>query len=185
LASRVRCAAIEPNGLLHVLAVATGAEIAADRVAGAERCLQIHFTGDERRFYIAFSRPFDNPENFRANAQRDDPRNPLVNGVLCAFDRLSGRMLWNRRFEDGVFAIDQSRVAPLLAFSYRHVQTDEETHVAWPMLHCIDKRTGRDVYFDRFTATQQLLRVFVETDLSRRQVMLRFPEAAIRFQYPR
>lgn len=179
-----RYAAAEPDGTLNVLAATTGATLASDRISGADHCLQIHATGDDRRFYIAFSTPFSDPDNFRANGMRDDSRNPLVNGMLCAVDRLSGRTLWARRFQDGVFAIDQSRVAPFLVFTYRHVGAGDEGGLAWPILHCIDKRTGRDIFYDRNTI-QAPAEVFTESDVGRREVLLRLPESGIRFRYPR
>ena len=179
-----RYAAAEPDGTLNVLVAASGATLASDRISGADHCLQIHATGDDRRFYIAFSTPFGDPDNFRANGMRDDSRNPLVNGMLCAVDRLSGRTLWTRRFQDGVFAIDQSRVAPFLVFTYRHVGVGDEGGLAWPILHCIDKRTGRDIFYDRNTIQRRPK--FLQSPISGgARVLLRLPESGIRFRYPR
>jgi hypothetical protein len=182
-----RYAAVEPDGSLHVLDADRGAVIASSRIARIEHCLQVHVTSDESRFYLAFSTTFADSRNFRANNQRDESRNPLVNGVLCAVDRRSGRMVWNRSFVDGVFALDQSRVAPMLVFSYRqyrHVGKDEDgMDIAWPILHCIDKRTGRDVFNERFSSVQPLTRAFAETELGRHEVIVRWPDASIRFRY--
>jgi hypothetical protein len=182
-----RYAAVEPDGSLHVLDADRGTTIGSFRVAGVERCLQVHVTSDENRFYLAFSKTFADSRNFRANGQRDESRNPLVNGVLCAVDRRSGRMLWSRPFADGIFALDQSRVAPMLVFSYRQYRRagkDEEgVGLAWPILHCIDKRTGRDVFNERFASVQPLTRAFAETELGRHEVILRWPDCSMRFRY--
>jgi outer membrane protein assembly factor BamB/tetratricopeptide (TPR) repeat protein len=180
-------AAVEPDGSVHVLAADRGTTIGTFRIAGIERCLQVHMTSDESRFYLAFSKTYADSRNFRANGQRDESRNPLVNGVLCAVDRRSGRMLWNRPFADGVFALDQSRVAPMLVFSYRQQRRagkdDEGVGLAWPILHCIDKRTGRDVFNERFGSAQPFTRAFAETELGRHEIILRWPDGSMRFRY--
>jgi outer membrane protein assembly factor BamB len=180
-------ATVESDGTLHVLDADRGTTISSFRVAGAERCLQVHVTSDENRFYLAFSRTFTDARNFRANSQRDESRNPLVNGVLCAVDRRSGRMLWSRPFADGVFALDQSRVAPMLVFSYRQfrqgAKDDDGIGLAWPILHCIDKRTGHDVFNERFASAQPITRTFAETELGRHEIILRWPDSSMRFRY--
>jgi hypothetical protein len=181
-----RFVAVGSDGILEVVAASSGETLASHPIAGAGHSLQVYATSDERRFYLAFSHPFSDPDNFRANGQREDPRNPLVNGVLCALDRGSNQLLWVRPLQDGKFAIDQSRVAPFLVFSYRHGVADEaESGGAWPYLHCIDKRTGRDVCFERLTAAQPASRIFAEANLNRREVVIRLPEGGIRFRYPR
>jgi hypothetical protein len=98
-------------------------------------------------------------------------------------------MLWSRPFLDGAFAFDQSRVAPILVFAYRQYRRspadDDENGMAWPILHCIDKRTGRDVFKDRFGSAQPVAGTFVETELGRHEVIVRWPDSSIRFRYSR
>jgi outer membrane protein assembly factor BamB/tetratricopeptide (TPR) repeat protein len=179
-----RYAVSEPDGTCHIMNASTGDLVTTQMIAGTEHCLQLHSTRDERRFYVAFSKPFAESENFRQNAQRDESRNPLFNGMLCAFDRSSGRLLWNRRFDDGVFEIDQSRVAPALVFSYRHVEKgDDEGGIPWPYLHAIDKRTGSDIYLSRLTSLQPASHPLAETDTARHEFQVRVPEAVVHFQY--
>ena len=184
-----RYAAAESNGTFHVLDADRGAVIASGRLPQVKHCLQVHVTSDESRFYLAFSGTFADARNFRANSQRDESRNPLVSGALCAIDRRSGQTLWSRPFLDGIFALDQSRVAPLLVFSYRqyrHSGTDDDGNgMAWPILHCIDKRTGRDVFKERFGSVQPITRNFAETELGRHEVIVRWPDSSIRFRYSR
>jgi hypothetical protein len=181
-----RIAVVDSAGTLAVVAASSGQTLASHRIAGAENSLQVYATSDERRSYLAFSHPFSDPDNFRANGGREDPRNPLVNGVLCALDRATHQLLWTRPLHDGSFAIDQSRVAPFLVLSYRHGVPDEaESAGVWPYLHCIDKRTGRDVCFERLTAAQAASRIFPEVNLNRREVVIRLPEGGIRFRYRR
>jgi outer membrane protein assembly factor BamB len=176
-----RYAVAEPDGACHLIDAATGGPVATEKIAGIEHCLQLYSTSDERRFYIAFSKPFADSENFRANGRGDDSRNPLVNGMLCAFDRSSGRLLWSRRFDDGVFELDQSRVAPALVFSYRRADKSDDEGGAWPYLLAIDKRTGRDLHLTRLS--QPASHPWAETDTARREIQVRVPEAVIHFQY--
>jgi outer membrane protein assembly factor BamB len=179
-----RYAVAEPDGTCHLVDAATGGIVSTEKIAGTEHCLQLYATSDERRFYVAFSKPFADSENFRANGQRDDSRNPLVNGTLCAFDRSSGHLLWSRRFDDGVFELDQSRVAPALVFSYRRAdKTDDEGGIPWPYLHAIDKRTGRDLYLARLSNLQPASHPWAETDTARREMQVRVPEGVVHFQY--
>jgi PQQ-like domain len=184
-----RYLAAETNGAYHVLDAEAGAVLASGHVEEVKRCLQVYVVGDEKRFYVAFSGIFAETRNFRANGQRDELRNPLVSGALCALDRGSGKMLWSRPYLDGAFALDQSRVAPMLVFAYqqsRHATADdEENGVTRPILHCIDKRTGRDIFKDRFGTSQPVSRSFAETELGRREVIVRWSDASIRFRYPR
>jgi outer membrane protein assembly factor BamB len=179
-----RYAVAEPDGACHLVDASTGGLVTTEKIAGIEHCLQLYTTSDELRFYIAFSKPFADSENFRANGQRDDSRNPMVNGILCAFDRSSGRLLWNRRFDDGVFELDQSRVAPALVFSYRRAEKgDDEGGMPWSYLHAIDKRTGHDVHLARLSNVQPASHPWAETDTARREIQVRVPEAVVHFQY--
>jgi hypothetical protein len=178
-------AGVGPDGALDVLSASDGSSRVVEQLPKGKRYSQVYAIRDERRFFIAFSGPFDDQENFRANTMRDDSRSPLVNGLICALDRESGKMLWNRRFEDGIFSLDQSRVAPMLVFSYRRGTPGDEGGFARPTLHCIDKRTGGDVYFDRFDSQQSYLPIFPEANLDRREVLLRLPDSEVRFRFPR
>src|SRR5262249_40539456 len=120
----------------------------------------------------------------RVNGRGDDSRSPLVNGTLCAFDRASSHLLWSRRFDDGVFQLDQSRVAPALVFAYRRAdKSDDEGGIPWPYLHAIDKRTGRDLHFARLSNLQGAFHPWPETDTGRHEFQVRVPEAVIHFQY--
>ncbi len=177
-----RYAVAEPDGTCHLISGATGDRVATEKIAGTEHCLALYATNDDRRFYVAFAKPFAESENIRANGQRDDARNPLVNGILCAFDRQSDKLLWNRRLDDAVFELDQSRVAPALVFSYRHVDKgDEDGGIPWPYLHAIDKRTGRDLYLAKLNNLAS--HPWPEVDTGRREFQVRLPDSTIRFQY--
>lgn len=182
-----RYVAAEAGGTFHVLDAERGTVMATSHLPQVKHCVQVHVTGDERRFYLAFSGTFADARNFRANGQRDESRNPLVSGALCAVDRRSGRTLWNRSFLDGVFSLDQSRVAPMLVFSYRQYRRagadDDDNEAAWPILHCIDKRTGRDVFKERFGSGQPAARTFAEVELGRHEVIVRCPDGSMRFRY--
>jgi outer membrane protein assembly factor BamB len=179
-----RYALAEPDGTCYLIDAATGGLVTTEKIPGIEHCLQLYATGDERRYYVAFSKPFAEADNFQANGQRFDSRNPLVNGVICAFDRVSGRLLWSRRFDDGVFEMDQSRVVPALVFSYRRVDKgDDDGGVPWPYLHAIDKRTGRDLYLSRLANLQPASHPWAEADTARHEFQVRVPEAIVRFQY--
>jgi hypothetical protein len=57
--------------------------------------------------------------------------------------------------------------------------------MAWPILHCIDKRTGRDVFKGRFGSVQPINRSLAETELGRREVIIHWPDSSIRFRYTR
>ena len=174
----------EPDGICHLVDAKTGEPVTTEKIAGIEHCLQLYATSDERRFYIAFSKPFAETENVRANGQRDDSRNPLVNGMICAFDRSSGSLLWSRRFDDGIFELDQSKVAPALVFSYRRIDKgDDEGGIPWPYLHAIDKRTGRDLYLSKLTNLQPAAHPWAEADTRRHEFEVRVPEATVHFEY--
>jgi outer membrane protein assembly factor BamB len=174
----------EPDGTCHLISAASGELVTTEKIPGTEHCLQLYSTADERRFYVAFSKPFADSENFRNNGQRDDSRNPLVNGVITAFDRLSGKLLWSRRFDDGVFEVDQSRVAPALVFSYRHMDKgDDDGGIPWPYLHAIDKRTGRDLYLAKLTNLESAAHPLPETDTSRHEFQVRVRDTVVHFQY--
>jgi outer membrane protein assembly factor BamB/tetratricopeptide (TPR) repeat protein len=178
-----RYALAEPDGTCQLLNAATGVPVTTEKIAGTEHCLQLYATGDEQRYYIAFSKPFADSENVRPNGQRDDSRNPLVNGMITAFDRMSGKLLWSRRFDDGVFELDQSRVAPALVFSYRHVEKGDDEGIPWPYLHAIDKRTGRDLHLAKLTNLQPASHPWAEADTARHEFQVRVPEAVVHFQY--
>jgi outer membrane protein assembly factor BamB len=184
-----RYLAAESGGTFHVVETERGTVVASHRLAEVKHCLQVHVTSDERRFYVAFSGIFADTRNFRANGQRDELRNPLVSGALCAVDRRSGQLLWERPFLDAVFNLDQSRVAPMLVFSYRRLRRaggdDDDNGMPSPILHCIDKRTGRDVFKGRFGTSQPISRNLAETELGRREVIIRWPDSSIRFRYTR
>jgi hypothetical protein len=98
-------------------------------------------------------------------------------------------LLWERPFLDAVFNLDQSRVAPMLVFSYRRFRRaggdDDDNGMPSPILHCIDKRTGRDVFKGRFGTSQPISRNLAETELGRREVIIRWPDSSIRFRYSR
>jgi PQQ-like domain len=182
-----RYLAAESDGTFHVVDAARGAVLSKDRLPQVKRCVQIHVASDENRFYLAFSNTLADMGNFRANGQRDQSRNPMVSGALCAVDRRTAQTLWSRSFTDGAFALDQSRAAPLLIFSYRQFRRgaadDDENGMGWPILHCIDKRTGKDVFRERFGSLQPILRPFAEAELGRHEVIVRCPDASIRFRY--
>ncbi len=184
-----RYAAVEANGAFHILDADGAAIVASDRVPTVKHCVQVYATGDQSRFYMAFSGIFADVRNFRANGQRDESRNPLVSGALCAVDRSHGpnslepplprRNVFARSIPGGsnsgvfVSAIQADRA------------DDEESGTAWPILHCIDKRTGRDVFKERFGSVQPVTRNFAETELGRREVIVRWPDSSIRFRYSR
>jgi outer membrane protein assembly factor BamB len=186
---RRRYLAGESDGTFHVIDAERGRVLSTDRLPQVKHCVQIHATSDEKRFYLAFSSTLADMRNFRPNGQRDESRNPLVSGALCAVDRRTARTLWSRSFSDGAFALDQSRVAPLLIFSYRQYRRgaadDDDNGMGWPVLHCIDKRTGKDVFKDRFGSLQPISRPFAEAELGRHEVIVRCPDASIRFRYSR
>ncbi len=177
----------ESDGTFHIVDAARGAVLSKDRLPQVKHCVQIHVASDENRFYLAFSSTLADMRNFRANGQRDQSRNPMVSGALCAVDRRTAQTLWSRSFTDGAFALDQSRAAPLLIFSYRQFRRgaadDDENGMGWPILHCIDKRTGKDVFKERFGSLQPILRPFAEAELGRHEVIVRCPDASIRFRY--
>jgi len=184
-----RFLAAESEGTFHVVDADRGSIVATNRISQVKHCVQVHVTNDESRFYVAFSGTLAEARNFRANGQRDDSRNPSVSGALCAIDRRSGQMLWCRPFLDGAFGLDQSRAAPILVFAYRQLRRpatdDDENGMGWPILHCMDKRTGRDVFKDRFGSVQPVARAFAETELGRHEVIVRWPDSSIRFRYAR
>jgi outer membrane protein assembly factor BamB len=177
----------ESDGTFHVLDAAHGVVLSKYRLPQVKRCVQIHVASDENRFYLAFSSTLADMGNFRPNGQRNQSRNPLVSGALCAVDRHSAQMLWSRSFADGAFALDQSRATPVLIFSYRQFRKgaadDDENGMGWPVLHCVDKRTGKDVFRERFGSLQPLSRPFAEAELGRHEVIVRCPDASIRFRY--
>ena len=186
---RRRYLAGQSDGTFHVIDADRGRVLSTDRVPQVKHCVQIHVSSDETRFYVAFSGTLADMGNFRANGRRDGSRNPLVSGALCAVDRRTAQTLWSRSFADGAFALDQSRAAPLLIFSYRQFRRgaidDDENGTGWPVLHCVDKRTGKDVFRDRFGSLQPISRPFAEAELGRHEVIVRCPDASIRFRYSR
>lgn len=186
---RRRYLAGESEGTFHVVDAERGAVLSTDRLPQVKHCVQIHVASDENRFYVAFSSTLAGIRNFRPNGRRDESRNPLVSGALCAVDRRSARTVWSRSFGDGAFALDQSRAAPLLIFSYRQYRAgaadDDDNGMGWPILHCIDKRTGKDVFKERFGSLQPISRPFAEAELGRHEVIVRCPDASIRFRYSR
>ncbi len=75
----------------------------------------------------------------------------------------------------------------MLVFAYRQFRragTDDDNGMAWPILHCIDKRTGRDVFKGRFGSVNQSIAVWPKPNWAG-EVIIRWPDASIRFRYSR
>ena len=165
-----------------------GTVIASERLLQVKHCLQVHATGDESRFYVAFSDTFADARNFRANGQRDQSRNPLVSGACARWIAVTGKRFGPARFSTPCLR-SINRGWPRF-WSFRTVNLDtarrrRENGLAWPILHCIDKRTGRDVFKERFGSVQPMTRSFAEAELGRREVIVRWPDASVRFRYSR
>ena len=116
---------VEPNGKVHIVDVTARKEIMTGKLsepAEHSRTVEtIHLLADDRNFYLALSAAEDKGGEELADVASPwsalSRRGVPVNGVLYAFARASGEVLWYVRVKNQRLVLEQYRELPLLFFS--------------------------------------------------------------------
>ena len=182
-----RYLAAESNGTYHVLDADGGTVIASQRLVEVKHCLQVHVTGDENRFYVAFSDTFGDARNFRANGQRDQSRNPLVSGGLVAWIATAGRRFGAARFSTPCLLLINRGWPRFWSFrtGNRDAAQRTTTRTAWHGPFCIASTNGQAAMFSRTIWLPTDNPKLRGNELGRREVMVSRPDASVRFRYSR
>jgi len=177
---------LTPDGTLHFIAAKTGRETARHRVERPARLIGIYAAVDERNVYVALSGPHEDQRLLRWSSELGEYRNPPVNGPLFAFDRGSGRLLWQIDLRDAAFRLDQPREAPFLILNYRRATGDGDRPTdASFITRCLDRRTGRDLLMDEQPRAVGLGYQTIEARPDDKAIDLVLPNKTLRLQYSR
>jgi hypothetical protein len=142
---------------------------------------------DQHYLFVSLSGAIDDPALLRSTRAaglhlNDGYRRRLVNGVLCAFDRRTSALLWQRPFENVVLPLDQVMDVPILFCNESRAPAGEQSNGAFEgRIRCFDKRTGELLY--DWTIGVPNVYFAVERNLDGLWVELRLPGQIVRFDY--
>ncbi len=145
----LRVGILERPGTLRVLALADGHELTKHDVALPASLSNVHCFGDASRLFVIIAGPVTEKSWLATDQDRGSYRKPLANGWLHAFDRRSLEKLWTIPARNLPIALDQSRDLPFLVLTYKRPSDDSpDGQHSDGVLHVIDKRTGKELFFD-------------------------------------
>lgn len=144
-----RFGVIEPSGTLRFLSLVDGRELSKHDVALPKPLTIAHAFADDLRLFVILSGPVTEVSWLNTQQDRGSYRRPLLNGSLLAFERESLKSLWTIPAKNLPFAVDQPRETPFLVLPYKRPSDDSvDGQHSDGVLHLIDKRTGKEVFYD-------------------------------------
>lgn len=177
---------VQPDGALQIIDEPTGKTRVTTRVRLPKQLTRIVCAADERWWYVAFSDEVRDEPRLKALQFQGGYRTPLVNGVLHALDRETGEVLWQRPLENEPFAMDVSKMAPILVRVFRPVNPARRDSTN-PLDHlechvrCFDKRTGEEI-LRRDELVPHLYHA-LECDAEQGRVVVKLERLTIRLDY--
>jgi hypothetical protein len=182
-----RCGVVEPGGAIHFVSLADGTAALVAEVDCPNPLLAVDCVVDQHYLFVSLSGAIDDPALLRSTRAaglhlNDGYRRRLVNGVLCAFDRRTSALLWQRPFENVVLPLDQVMDVPILFCNESRAPAGEQSNGAFEgRIRCFDKRTGELLY--DWTIGVPNVYFAVERNLDGLWVELRLPGQIVRFDY--
>jgi outer membrane protein assembly factor BamB len=138
-----RLAALEVTGRLHVLDLQTGERVKFDALpdAALKYRAEIYALGDYERVYLIV-----NQSRRRSYIYSSGGLPTLnVNGTIYAFDRRSGRKLWEQKAPNQQLLREQFTHLPVMVFSSRRYERQGNMGNWETSLLVIDKKSGREL----------------------------------------
>ena len=139
---------LTPGGEVFLSNVATEKPLARFRLDGVRNPTEVYTAADADRFYLAIAHPNPAGPNQRAQpGMLDDPmpRQHVLAGTLCGWDRRTGKPLWESAWGNWAFALDQPAAGPVLILPHRR-ESPKDKGRKLSVVRCLDKRTGREVH---------------------------------------
>jgi len=172
---------LDSTGALRLVETVSGATVAEHRVEVPATLKAVHCIPDALGPLIMLSELPDG--GFQQPGVRlNGFRQPLVRGTLVALHPVSGDLQWQRAVPELRMALDQPRQVPFSVFTDHRRSEDPTGRVAVePVLHLIDRRTGRDLHVRRGSAGDD--QFVIEPDAASQQVVIRMPRTALRLDY--
>lgn len=177
-----------PNRVLNLFDLATGRKRGEVKLEYQD-VSQIHVWQDPFRFYIL---PSSIPPKYALHQVpqvRNGHRQSLVHGTLHAIDRKTTKLTWKRKLEETVIAQDQPHGAPVFLFNFQTLAPNVKEPSSPPaagelesVLQVLDRRTGKDVYYER--SAKQAPDATVELNIDDHWLDIHGVTQRIRLEYP-
>ena len=143
---------ITSEGDVTILDGQTGRPLAATKLDSVREPSQVYAAGDEMGLYLAIA----HAQGEQSPIVDDLPlRHPILAGSLHAFDRRTGKALWQTDARQFAFPLDQPAVGPVLVLYHRE-KADQGNPTA--IVRCLEKRTGKEIYSAEFSAARETVR---------------------------
>ena len=144
-----RCGVVDPSGWLRFVSLTDGQELSKHEVSLPNPLSTLHAFADDLRLYVILAGPVTEPSWLNTQQDRGGYRRPLLNGWVLAFDRRSLKPLWTIPAKNLPFAVDQPNDSPFFVLPYKRPSDDSvDGQHSDGVLHLIDKRNGKEVFFD-------------------------------------
>lgn len=144
-----RFGVVDPSGWLRFVSLTDGKELSKHEVSLPNPLSTLHAFADDLRLYVILAGPVTEPSWLNTQQDRGGYRRPLLNGWVLAFDRRSLKPLWTIPAKNLPFAVDQPNDSPFFVLPYKRPSDDSvDGQHSDGVLHLIDKRNGKEVFFD-------------------------------------
>ncbi len=137
---------------------------------------------DVDTWFVVVSNRVSRQAAFQSPNQRNSHRTPPVDGPLIAIDRRTYQPRWRIPLSRVPWPLDQSRTAPLLAYSYKLGTPDQIANgVTSGILRILDKRSGMEVV--QRDAQSMLGYATFQTNPDRGLIEVRMENETLRLRY--
>lgn len=177
-----RFGVIEPAGTLRFVSLIDGRDLSKHDVELPKPLSAAHAFADDLRLYVILSRPVTEISWLNTQQDRGSYRRLMLNGWVLAFERQSLKPLWTIPAKNLPFAVDQPNDLPFFVLPYKRPSDDSaDGQHSDGVLHLIDKRTGKEVFYDAgsllnvyFSLEPDPLQLHIDLLMSKRRVRLQF-----------
>jgi len=177
-----RLAIIEPPGSLRIFSFAEGRELAKHSVELPKSLSTAYAFADDLRLFVVLAGPVTEQSWLVTQQDRGSFRKPLTNGWLHALDRRSLSLLWTIPVKNLPFAVDQPKDSPFFVLPYKRPSDDSiDGQHSDGVLHLIDKRTGKEVFYD--SGSLQNVYFAIEPDPLQERIDLLTHKRRLRFDF--
>ena len=177
-----RFGVIEPAGALRFVSLTDGQELSKHDIELPKPLSAAHAFADDLRLYVILSRPVTEVSWLNTQQDRGSYRRLMLNGWLMAFERRSLKPVWTIPGKNLPFSVDQPNDVPFLVLPYKR-PSDDSADGQNPdgVLHLIDKRTGKEVFYD--TGSPNNVYFALEPDPLQQRIDVLMKKRRVRLEY--
>lgn len=177
---------VDPSGKFEAVNLLDGAKVIESQIEPEPKLQEIYLLGSRDRVLLFTNRPFiGTQEGVSIQAVPGMLNNPLLSGMVYAFDRATGKKAWQTKVEKQGLTLDQPRDLPILVFASRiyERQPPQGGNSADPYtsVFCINKRTGGVAYQERLKGHIGMFEIV--PDLEARMIELKLLKHSVRMKF--